>query len=84
MMNCEGKKHCGTMKLACLLVIIGALNWGLIGLGGFMGSDWNVVHMILGGWPQVEWVVYILVGLSALGKLLGCKCSTCSDASKGM
>ena len=49
-----------------ILVMIGALNWGLIGLGGFMGSNWNVVNMILGSWPTIEWIVYILVGLSAL------------------
>lgn len=49
-----------------VLLAIGGLNWGLVGLGGFMGADWNVVHMLLGSWPMVEWVVYILVGLSAL------------------
>ena len=48
------------------LVIIGGLNWGLVGLGGFLGGNWNVVNMILGAWPAVEWIVYILVGLSAL------------------
>ncbi len=52
--------------IAICLVVIGGLNWGLIGLGGFMGSDWNVVHMILGFSAAVEWIVYILVGLSAL------------------
>lgn len=63
-----------------ILLAIGGLNWGLIGLGGFMGSDWNVVHMILGSWPQVEWIVYILVGLSALWLLVMHKkeCRTCS------
>lgn len=48
-----------------LLLIVGGLNWGLVGLGGFVGADWNVVHMILGGVPSIEWIVYILVGLSA-------------------
>jgi uncharacterized membrane protein YuzA (DUF378 family) len=51
------------------LVVIGGLNWGLVGLGGFMtanANDWNVIHTVLGAWPQVEWIVYILVGLSAL------------------
>ena len=52
--------------VATLLVIVGALNWGLVGLGGFMGSNWNVVNMVLGSWPQVEWLVYVLVGLSGL------------------
>ena len=73
-----GKQCCNGAKLACALVVIGALNWGLIGLGGFMGSDWNVVHMLLGSWPKFEWVVYILVGLAGVMKLVGCKCSTCS------
>ena len=48
------------------LAIVGALNWGLVGLGGFMGINWNVVNMLLGSWPQVEWLVYVLVGLSAV------------------
>lgn len=52
------------MCLAMTLVLVGALNWGLVGIGGFAGADWNVVHMLLGSWPQVEWVVYILVGVS--------------------
>jgi len=51
---------------ATLLVIVGALNWGLVGLGGFMGANWNVVNMVLGAWPQVEWIVYVLVGASGL------------------
>lgn len=62
-----------------LLAVVGALNWGLVGLGGFAGSDWNVVHMILGSWPMVEWIVYVLVGLSALYLLVSHKkdCTMC-------
>lgn len=71
-----------------ILVIIGGLNWGLIGLGGFMDSDWNVVHMILGTWPVVEWIVYLLVGLGALALLVSHKkdCRACgiSGGSMGM
>ncbi len=52
--------------VATLLVVVGALNWGLVGLGGFMGSNWNVVNMVLGSMPQLEWVVYVLVGVSGL------------------
>lgn len=63
-----------------ILLAIGGLNWGLIGLGGFAGADWNVVHMILGAWPVVEWIVYVLVGLSALWLLFTHKkdCRACS------
>lgn len=58
------------------LVVIGALNWGLVGLGDFMGSNLNVVNMLLGGWPQVESLLYVLIGLSAVCKLVkGGKCS---------
>ena len=48
------------------LVWIGGINWGLIGAGGFMGQNWNVIDLILGRWPQIEWIVYILVGVSAV------------------
>jgi len=56
--------------VAWLLVIVGALNWGLVGLGGFAGADWNVVSMLLGAWPQVEWLVYVLVGASGAWMLV--------------
>ena len=52
--------------IAFILLVVGGLNWGLVGLGGFFGGSWNVVHMILGSWPVLEWLVYVLVGLSAL------------------
>lgn len=52
------------------LVWIGAVNWGLIGVGGFFGQNWNVVDLILGRWPQVEWIVYILVGVSAIALMM--------------
>lgn len=65
--------------IAFILLVVGGLNWGLVGLGGFMGSDWNLVHMILGAWPAVEWVVYVLVGISAVVLLFTHKrdCAMC-------
>lgn len=56
------------------LVIIGALNWGLVGLGDFIGQNLNVVNLLLGSMPMVESVVYILVGLSAVCKVTCKKC----------
>ena len=44
-----------------LLVLIGALNWGLVGLLGF-----NLVNTIFGAMPGAEKLIYILVGASAL------------------
>lgn len=49
------------------LVVVGAVNWGLVGLGVILGgTGWNVVNMILGGWPTLEAVAYVLVGLSGV------------------
>lgn len=67
-----------TLKtVAWWLAVIGALNWGLVGLGYFMGSDLNLVSMLLGSWPEVENLVYLLVGVSGLwlvwDKLMGTK-----------
>lgn len=76
------KSACGLHKVAALLVFIGALNWGLVGVGGFVGSNWNLVNMLLGSWPTAEWIVYILVGVSALA-MLGCaKCCGACDMKK--
>ncbi len=50
-------------KTAHILVLIGGLNWGLVGAFGL-----NVVDM-LGG--MIAKIVYILVGLSALWGLWG-------------
>lgn len=47
--------------LAWWLLVIGALNWGLVGL-----INLNVVELILGSWPVIVRVVYILVGLSGV------------------
>lgn len=44
-----------------LLSMVGALNWGLMGL-----LDFNLVNVLLGSWPTVEKLVYVLVGVSAV------------------
>jgi len=75
----------GMHMIAFILVIIGGLNWGLIGLGGLGMGDWDVIHMILGGIPTVESLVYVLVGLSALWLAVNHKkdCKWCSAAGSG-
>lgn len=69
-----------------ILVIIGGLNWGLVGLGSLMGSDLNVVHMLLSFSSQVESIVYVLVGLSAIGLVMSHKsdCRHCGTSGMGM
>jgi uncharacterized protein len=88
MKTCGSHKGCGASMIGYVLVIIGALNWGLVGIGGFLGMNLNLVNLIVGRWPMIEWIVYILVGIAAVMMLVGCKCKTCkmgsAEASKMM
>ncbi len=43
------------------LVIVGALNWGLVGL-----FDYNLVATLLGSSPEAMNVVYALVGFAGI------------------
>lgn len=52
--------------LTMLLVIVGALNWGLVGIGEFANTNANVVNLIFGSIPTLESIIYILVGLAGL------------------
>jgi uncharacterized membrane protein YuzA (DUF378 family) len=56
--------------IAWILVIVGAINWGLVGIGGFTGNNWDVVNMLLGAWPEVKSIVYVLIGLSGVWLLV--------------
>lgn len=47
--------------IALTLVIIGAINWGLIGL-----FDFNLVTFLLGKMTSVIRIIYALVGISGL------------------
>ena len=52
--------------IALVLVIIGGLNWGLVGLGNFANANWNLVNLIFGALPALENIIYLLVGIAAL------------------
>lgn len=47
--------------IALILVIVGAINWGLIGIFNF-----NLVETLFGGFSVISRIVYILVGISGL------------------
>ena len=48
-------------KIALILIVIGAINWGLIGLFKF-----NLVELIFGDMTFLARIIYSLVGLSGL------------------
>ena len=51
-------------KVAIWLLIIGGLNWLLVGFG------YNLVDSIFGTGSTISMIIYILVGLSAVFKLV--------------
>lgn len=56
-----GKKMSTVDWIAWLLVVVGAINWGLIGI-----ANLNLVESLLSAWPVLVQIVYVLVGLSGL------------------
>lgn len=56
--------------LAWWLAIVGALNWGLVGLGSYMGSNLNLVNLLFGSVSSLENLVYVVVGLSGVWLLV--------------
>ena len=59
------KQACLLCKIVGALAIIGALNWGLIGI-----LQVNFVERVLGEATALTRIVYVLVGLSGVALLL--------------
>lgn len=57
-------------------VILGAINWGLIGLFNI-----NLITRVLTGYPMIEQLVYMLLGAAAL-YLIGTHKASCKVCSK--
>ena len=51
--------------ISWVLLIVGGLNWGLIG-----GFDYNLVQQLLGNFPIIVDTVYVAVGLSAFWAII--------------
>ena len=72
-----GGTRCVICKLGGLLAVIGALNWGLVGL-----FQVDLVAKLLGEMTTASRVVYGLVGLGGIITLLSaCKCCPCTKGS---
>ncbi len=48
-------------KIVLVFTIIGAINWGLIGL-----FDFNLVNALFGSIPAIERIIYSIVGICGL------------------
>lgn len=53
--------------ITIILVIIGAVNWGLVGLFGF-----DLVATIFGDMSAISRIIYIFVGFSGLYQIFSC------------
>lgn len=61
--------------VCAILLVIGALNWGIIGIFGV-----NVIERMFGMMSGITRIIYVLVGLAGLVKLarlFGCGSSSC-------
>ncbi len=83
--TCTSCKSCGCGMGVVLnvLLIIGGLNWGLVGVGMLMDQSLNVVNMVLGSMPMIEAIIYVVVGLAAILKIFGCPCAKCKACRSG-
>ena len=68
------KQNCFICKIVGLLVVIGAINWGLYGIWGI-----DLVAKLLGDMTTASKVVYGLVGVAGVIKLISCikDCPAC-------
>jgi len=66
-------------QVAYILLWVGGLNWGLIGL-----FNYDLVESLLGSWPGLVTLVYVLVGISAVYLAATHKnyCKVCSGEMK--
>ena len=75
------KNHCVIDYIALILIVIGGLNWGLVGLFNF-----NLVTAIFGDMTLLARLVYIVVGVAALYTIIylfkSAKSCTCSAGKK--
>ena len=67
--------------IAFILLAIAGVQWGLIGIGAFTGLNLDLIYMVLGSWPMLISLLYVLVGLSAVYELATHKynCRMCNS-----
>jgi uncharacterized membrane protein YuzA (DUF378 family) len=77
-------KHKPLCLVVSILLFIGALNWGLVGIGGFLNMDLNVVDMLFGSFLLVANILYVLIGLAGIAFIVSffrcpdcCSCKSC-------
>ena len=52
--------------IAKILLIIGGINWGLIGLGRFINKDLNFIDLLSAFYPYLPAIIYSIIGVIAI------------------
>jgi len=66
--------------ITLILAIVGAINWGLVGLFNI-----NLITIIFGEMSNISRIIYVIIGLSAIYLLFNIKClikSCCTRVTK--
>lgn len=71
------KKHTTIEAIAAVLLVIGGLNWGLIGL-----FRWDLFAAIFGDMTPLTRILYTVVGLAAVYRIAVGKVFTSSKSTK--
>jgi uncharacterized membrane protein YuzA (DUF378 family) len=53
-------------SVSFILTCLGALQWGIVGIGGFFGKNFNIIAILTKGNTMIEYGIYTLVGLAGL------------------
>jgi uncharacterized membrane protein YuzA (DUF378 family) len=53
-------------SVSFILTCLGALQWGMVGIGGFLGKNFNIIAVLTKGNSMIEYGIYTLVGLAGL------------------
>ena len=81
-------KHKPLCLVVMILVIVGGLNWGLVGLGMLIGNatlTGGLVHLIFSFSSVLEAIIYLVVGAAAVASLvftMGAKECACEKMNK--
>jgi uncharacterized membrane protein YuzA (DUF378 family) len=59
------KHHHGLDKIVFFLLLIGGLNWGLVGL-----FSWDLISAIFGYMSVVTRIIYVIIGLAAVYRFI--------------
>lgn len=53
-------------SFARILLIIGGLNWGLVGLGYFIGKELNFIDLFSNYYANLPAIIYSVIGAAAI------------------